>query len=108
MKKLLSWLLAVSFVLTLLVPFTGLIIHKLASTVFLLLCLVHVLVCRQKMGAWRWALLGGVALAFGSGVLSLVFAALPWVLAVHKAVSISCVFFLAIHIFAYRRGFKGD
>ena len=52
--------------------------------------------------------LGGVVLAFVSGVLSLVFATLPWVLALHKAVSISCVFFLAIHIFAYRRTFKGD
>lgn len=108
MKKLLSWLLIVSFVLTLLVPFTGLIVHKLASTVFLLLCLGHALVYRKKLGARRWALLGGVVLAFVSGVLSLVFAALPWVLALHKAMSISCVFFLAIHIFAYRRTFKGD
>lgn len=108
MKKLLFWLLAASFILTLLVPFTGLIVHKLASTVFLVLCLVHTVAYRRKLGARRWALLGGVALAFGTGVLSLIFATLPWVLAVHKAVSIACVFFLAIHIFAYRRGFKGD
>lgn len=59
----------------------------------------------QKLGAKRWALLGGILLAFGTGVLSLVFAELPLVLALHKAVSITCVFFLAIHIFvfAYRR-----
>lgn len=105
MKKCLSWLLLASFVLTLLVPLTGLIVHKLASTVFLLLCLVHVILYRKKLGTKRWALLGGILLAFGTGVLSLVFAELPLVLALHKAVSITCVFFLAIHIFvfAYRR-----
>lgn len=108
MKKLISWLLVVSFVLTLSVPFTGLIVHKLASAAFLLLCLVHAAVNRKKLGARRWALLGGVVLAFGSGILSLVFSALPWVLAVHKAVSITCVFFLAIHIFACRRALQGD
>lgn len=47
-------------------------------------------------------------LAFGSGILSLIFAALPWVLALHKAVSMVCVCCLAIHIFAYRRALKGD
>lgn len=105
MKKCLSWLLLASFVITLLVPLTGIIVHKLASTVFLLLCLVHVILYRKKLGAKRWALLGGILLAFGTGVLSLVFAELPLVLALHKAVSITCVFFLAIHIFvfAYRR-----
>ncbi len=107
MKKLLYWSLLVSFVCTLSVPLTGLVVHKLASTVFLLLCLVHMAVSRKKPGARRWALLGGVLLAFVSGILSLIFAAVPWVLAVHKVVSITCVFFLAIHIFACRRGFKG-
>ena len=89
-------------------PFTGLIVHKLAATAFLLLCLVHIVVCRKKLGVRRWALLGGVMLAFGSGILSLIFAALPWVLALHKAVSMVCVCCLAIHIFAYRRALKGD
>ena len=50
MKKALSWLLMASFVLTLLVPLTGIIVHKLASAVFLLLCLVHVLIYRKKNG----------------------------------------------------------
>ena len=107
MKRVFSLLLAVSLVLTLLVPFTGVVVHKLASTVFLLLCLGHTVASRKKMGPRRWALLGAVVLAFVSGVLSLVFAAIPWVLALHKAISITCGFFLAIHIFAYRRGFRG-
>lgn len=54
MKKLLSRLLVFSFVLTLSVPFTGLIVHKLAATAFLLLCLVHIVVCRKS-----WASGGG-------------------------------------------------
>lgn len=51
MKRIFSLLLAVSFVLTLLVPFTGVVVHKLASTVFLLLCLVHTVASRKK----KWA-----------------------------------------------------
>ena len=47
MKKLLFWSLLVSFVCTLSVPLTGLVVHKLASTVFLLLCLVHMAVSLQ-------------------------------------------------------------
>lgn len=108
MKKVFSWLLMASFVLTLLVPFTGVIVHKLASTVFLLLCLVHVILYRKKIGPKRWAMLGGILLAFGTGILSLIFAQIPLVLALHKAVSITCVFFLAIHIFvfAWRRSLR--
>ena len=49
-----------------------------------------------------------VGAAFLSGILGLVWEELPWVLAVHKALSMACVFFLAIHIFVCRHGFKGD
>ena len=47
---------------------------------------------------------------FGSGVLSLVLEELPLVLALHKVISITCVFFLAIHIFVFalRCGRKED
>ena len=107
MKRIFSLLLAVSFVLTLLVPFTrGGGPQTGFHGVFAALPGAY----RgqpQKNGPPRWALLGAVVLAFVSGVLSLVFATIPWVLALHKAISITCVFFLAIHIFAYRRGFRG-
>lgn len=106
MKKLFYGLLLGSFLLTLAVPLTGLVVHKLASTVFLVLCLVHTVQCRQKMGWRRIALLGAVILTFISGVCSLVFAQLPLVLALHKVISMVCLFFLAIHIFAYQRGFR--
>lgn len=108
MKKCLFWLLLISLILTLMVPFTGVVVHKLASTVFLLLCGVHTAAARQTPGPRRWALLALVGAAFLSGVLGLVWEELPWVLAVHKALSMACVFFLAIHIFVCRHGFKGD
>lgn len=53
MKRLLHWLLLISFVVTLSVPLTGLIVHKLASAVFLLLCLVHAAVYRRRLGPRR-------------------------------------------------------
>lgn len=106
MKKLFYGLLLGSFLFTLAVPLTGIVVHKLASTGFLVLCLIHAVGCRKRLGWRRIALLGAVMLAFASGVCSLIFAKMPLVLAVHKVVSITCVFFLAIHIFAYRRGFR--
>lgn len=57
MKRLLHWLLLISFVVTLSVPLTGLIVHKLASAAFLLLCLVHAAVYRRRLGPRRWVLL---------------------------------------------------
>ena len=41
MKKILNYGLFISFLLTIMVPLTGVHIHKLASTVFLLLSIVH-------------------------------------------------------------------
>ena len=46
MKKILGILLLASFLATVSVPFTGVIVHKLASTVFLLLSLVHIFTAR--------------------------------------------------------------
>lgn len=42
MRRVLNYLLAISFVLTIMVPNTGVIVHKLASTLFLVLALIHV------------------------------------------------------------------
>lgn len=103
MKRIFALLLWGSFLLTLLVPFTGIVVHKLASTVFLLLCLVHAFARRRQAGPRRWALLAGVGLCFASGLAALLWAGLPWVLAIHKMLSMVCVFFVAIHIFVCRR-----
>lgn len=44
MKKVLNYLLAISFIITIMVPITGIIVHKLASTLFLVLALIHVFI----------------------------------------------------------------
>lgn len=102
-RRILNAALLISFLITILVPLTGIIIHKLASTVFLLLCLIHTLLCRKGMTAKRIGLLTVVVLAFTSGVLGLIFDEIPLVMALHKCISIGSVFFLAIHIFVFRK-----
>lgn len=101
--KALNLLLLLSFVVTLLVPLTGVIVHKMASALFLLLCVVHAIVYRKSWGKKGLILMALVVLAFLSGLFGLMFEDLPLVLALHKVISIGCVFLLAIHIFIYRR-----
>ena len=103
MKRTLNLALLISFVITVLAPLTGLIVHKLASTLFLLLCIVHTIVYRKKLGAKRYLLLALVAAAFATGLFGLILDQYPLVLALHRAVSIGSVFFLAIHIFLFHR-----
>lgn len=50
MKKTVNLLLALSFLATILVPLTGIMVHKMASAVFLLLCVVHMVIYRKKCG----------------------------------------------------------
>lgn len=106
MKKLLNYLLLVTFVLTNLVPLTGVKVHKVVSVLFLLLCIVHTAVYWKKLSGKRIALLSVVVLAFASGVLGMIFYQYPIVIALHKAISIVSVFFLAIHIFVFRKRLK--
>ena len=49
MRRVLNYLLAISFVLTIMVPNTGIIVHKLASTLFLVLALIHVFLYRKRL-----------------------------------------------------------
>lgn len=101
--KVLNWLLAISFVVTNLVPVTGLIVHKIASVVFLLLCIVHTIVYRKRLKGKGLLLLGLVIAAFLSGLLGMIFSEVPLILALHKVISIGSVFALAIHIFLFHR-----
>ena len=102
-SKILNYLLLTTFIITLMVPLTGIIIHKLVSTLFLVLCVVHTIVYRKQMSGKRVLLLGLVATAFFSGLFGMIFEEIPFVLAFHKAISIVSVFFLAIHIFVFHR-----
>lgn len=103
MKRLLNILLLISFFATILVPLTGVHIHKLASVLFLLLCIVHTVIYRKKLGAKTYALLGAVLLSFMTGLFGMILDQYPIILTLHRAGSIVLVFFLAIHIFVFHR-----
>ena len=103
MKKFLNIALLLSFVVTAMVPLTGIHIHKLASVLFLLLSVIHTIVCRKKLGPRRWLLLGLVLLCFATGLLGMILDQYPILLLLHRALSIALVFFLAIHIFVFHK-----
>ena len=105
MKKVLNIALFVSFVFTIMVPITGVHIHKLASTLFLLLSLVHTVTYRKKLGAKRCFLLAAIIISFATGLFGMILAYIPMVLLLHRAISIGLVFFLAIHIFVFHKRF---
>lgn len=105
-KKILNYLLLITFLVTMMAPLTGIIIHKLASLLFLVLCIIHTVLYRNKMNGKRYGVLIIVAVAFLSGIFGMIFEEIPMILALHKAVSIVSVFFLAIHIFVYHRKLK--
>ena len=106
MKKVLNYLLLLSFIITNLVSITGVAIHKLASVLFLLLCIVHTIIYRKQMQWKRWILLGVIAISFLSGLFGMILDEIQIILALHKAISIASVFFLAIHIFVFHRRMK--
>lgn len=103
MKKFLNLALLVSFVVTIMVPLTGIIIHKLASVLFLLLTVVHTILYRKKLGTRRYLLLAAVIVSFATGPLGMIFGQYPIVMTLHRAISIALVFFLAIHIFLFHK-----
>lgn len=105
MKKLLNTALIISFLVTILVPLTGVHVHKMASLLFLLLSIVHTIVYRKKLGAKRWLLLGLIVLSFATGLFGMILDQFPIILILHRCISIAVVFFLAIHIFVFHRKF---
>ena len=106
MKKLLNLSLFLSFLVTVLAPLTGIIVHKLASVLFLLLCIVHTVVYRKKLGPKRWALLALVVISFLTGLFGLILDHIPLILTLHRTTSIALTAFLAIHIFLFHKRMK--
>ena len=106
MKKSLNVALLISFIVTVMVPLTGIHIHKMASVIFLLLSLVHTIVYRKKLGAKRWLLLITIVVSFVTGLFGMILDHVPVVLISHRAISIALIFFLAIHIFAFHKKLK--
>lgn len=99
MKKMLNLFLLISFVITIIVPITGVYIHKLASVVFFLLCMLHAVIYRKKLNRKKCLLLALILISFVSGALGMVFDQMV----IHRVVSIVVVFFLAIHIFVFHK-----
>ena len=107
MKKLLNTALFISFIVTVMVPLTGVHIHKMASLLFLLLSIVHTIVYRRKLGAKRWLMLALIVISFVTGLFGMILDPFPIILILHRCVSIAVVFFLAIHIFVYHKRLRG-
>lgn len=103
MKKALNIALLVSFLVTIMVPLTGIHIHKLASVVFLLLSIIHTFSYRKKLGTKRWLLLGLIVISFATGLFGIILDQFPIILILHRCISIALVFFLAIHIFVFHK-----
>lgn len=106
MKKILNIALLISFIVTIMVPLTGVHVHKMASVLFLLLSIVHTIVYRKKLGAKRWLLLSLIVISFASGLFGMILNLLPIILILHRFISIAVVFFLAIHIFVFHKKFR--
>ena len=103
MKKILNIVLFISFIITIMVPLTGIHIHKMASMIFLLMSIIHTIIYRKKLGTKRWLLFAMIIVSFVSGLFGMILAEFPIVLILHRAISIALVFFLAIHIFVFNR-----
>lgn len=106
MKKVLNIALLLSFLATILVPVTGVHIHKLASVIFLLLTVAHTITYRKKLGAKKYLLLALVLLSFLSGLFGMILSQYPIIMILHRVISIAVVFFMAIHIFVYHKRIK--
>lgn len=96
-------LLLITFIITNMVPLTGVHVHKMASTLFLILCIVHTIKYRKRLGMKRFLLLGIIIVSFATGLFGMIFDQYPIILALHKVISIASVYFLAIHIFVYHK-----
>lgn len=103
MKRVLNYLLAISFVLAIMVPMTGIRVHKLASTLFLVLALIHVFLYRKRLDYKYILIIGLTILSFVLGILGLVLVEYPIVLILHRTISIVLIILLAIHIYKFHR-----
>ena len=103
MRRVLNYLLAISFVLTIMVPITGIIVHKLASTLFLVLALIHVFLYRKRLDYKYILIIVLTILSFVLGILGLIMVEYPIILTFHRTVSIVLIILLAIHIYKFHR-----
>ena len=103
MKRVLNYLLAISFILAIMVPITGIIVHKLAATLFLMLALIHVFLYRKRLDYKYILIITLTILSFVLGILGLVLVEYPIVLILHRTISIVLIILLDIHIYKFHR-----
>lgn len=103
MKRILNYLLAISFILTIMVPITGIIVHKLAATLFLMLAFIHVFIYRKRLDLKYILIIVLTILSFVLGILGLIMVEHPIILILHRTISIVLIILLAIHIYKFHR-----
>lgn len=103
MKRILDYSLAISFILTIMVPITGIIVHKLAATLFLILALIHVFLYRKRLDYKYILIIGLTIVSFVLGILGLIMVEHPIILILHRKISIVLIILLAIHIYKFHR-----
>ena len=103
MKRVLNYLLAISFVLTILVPITGIKVHKLCSTLFLVLTMIHFFTYRNRLNYMYYLIITLTIVSFVLGILGLIMIEYSIILVLHRTISIVLVCLLAIHIYKFHR-----
>lgn len=106
MKNALNISLFISFAVAIMPSVTGIHVHKLAASIFLLLGIVHMIIYRKKMGRKRRLLLILVFVSFFSGLFGMIFDQFSLLLNIHRISSIAMIFFLAIHVYVFRKNFN--
>ena len=81
----------------------GIIVHKLASTLFLVLALIHVFIYRKRLDYKYILIIVLTIVSFVLGILGLVLVEYPIILTLHRIVSIVLIILLAIHIYKFHR-----
>lgn len=103
MRRVLNYLLAISFVLTIMVPITGVKVHKLCSTLFLVLTMIHFFTYRNRLNYMYYLIITLTIVSFVLGILGLIMVEHPIILILHRTVSIVLIILLAIHIYKFHR-----
>ena len=103
MRRVLNSLLAISFIVTILVPITGIIVHKLATTLFLMLALIHVFLYIKRLDLKYILIIVLTIVSFVLGILGLIMVEHPIILTFHRMVSIVLIILLAIHLYKFHK-----
>jgi hypothetical protein len=80
-----------------------LMIHKVLSTLLILLIIIHTFVNFKDMNAKRWALFILAILAFVTGIFAMIDSTSSWGSPTHKAVSLLFICGTACHLFVYHK-----